>query len=64
MPELETAVSTTPYVPAKSRVAELTIKSILLGAFFGLLFGAATVYLGLKAGLTISASIPVAVLAI
>jgi OPT family oligopeptide transporter len=64
MPELESAVATTPYVPAKTRVAELTVKSILLGSFFGLLFGAATVYLGLKAGLTISASIPVAVLAI
>ncbi|MBK8712706.1 MAG: OPT/YSL family transporter [Niastella sp.] len=43
---------------------ELTIKSILLGAVFGIIFGAATVYLALKAGLTVSASIPIAVIAI
>lgn len=53
-----------PYVPAGSKVAEFTVKSILLGALFGVIFGAATVYLALKAGLTVSASIPVAVLAI
>ena len=40
------------------------MKAILLGAAFGLLFGASTVYLGLRAGLTVSASIPIAVLAI
>ena len=45
-------------------MAEFTVKSILLGALFGVIFGAATVYLALKAGLTVSASIPVAVLAI
>ena len=39
-------------------------KAIVLGALFGLLFGASTVYLGLRAGLTVSASIPIAVLAI
>lgn len=53
-----------PYIPAGERVAEFTVKSILLGAMFGIIFGAATVYLALKAGLTVSASIPVAVLAI
>lgn len=53
-----------PYVPAGSNIAEFTVKSILLGALFGVIFGAATVYLALKAGLTVSASIPVAVLAI
>ncbi len=55
---------TIPYVSADSRIAEFTLKSILLGALFGVIFGAATVYLALKAGLTVSASIPVAVLAI
>ena len=45
-------------------MAEFTIKAILLGAVFGLIFGASTVYLGLRAGLTVSASIPIAVLAI
>lgn len=53
-----------PYISPEANVAELTLKSILLGAFFGILFGAATVYLALKAGLTVSASIPIAVLAI
>ena len=37
---------------------------LLLGVFFGVLFGAATVYLALRAGLTVSASVPIAVLAI
>lgn len=45
-------------------MAELTVKSILLGSLFGVIFGAATVYLALKAGLTVSASIPIAVIAI
>ncbi|RZL54298.1 MAG: peptide transporter, partial [Pedobacter sp.] len=53
-----------PFVPAESNVAEFTIKSILLGSIAGVIFGAATVYLALKAGLTVSASIPIAVLAI
>ena len=52
------------YIPSSTIIPELTVKSILLGAFFGILFGAATVYLALKAGLTVSASIPIAVLAI
>jgi putative OPT family oligopeptide transporter len=54
----------TPYVrPTESR-AEFTGRAIVLGVLFGLLFGASTVYLGLRAGLTVSASIPIAVLAI
>ena len=53
-----------PYVPATQTMAEFTLKAIALGVFFGLLFGASTVYLGLRAGLTVSASIPIAVLAI
>src|SRR2546428_9897472 len=53
-----------PYISPDKQVAEFTIKSILLGAIFGIIFGAATVYLALKAGLTVSASIPIAVLAI
>lgn len=54
----------TPYVPASQSMAEFTAKAIILGVLFGLLFGASTVYLGLRAGLTVSASIPIAVLAI
>jgi OPT family oligopeptide transporter len=54
-----------PYIPAeRSDVAEFTPKAIIIGAIFGIIFGAATVYLALKAGLTVSASIPIAVLAI
>ena len=53
-----------PYVPASQSMAEFTPKAIVLGILFGLLFGASTVYLGLRAGLTVSASIPIAVLAI
>jgi putative OPT family oligopeptide transporter len=53
-----------PYVPATQSPAEFTAKAIVLGAAFGLIFGASTVYLGLRAGLTVSASIPIAVLAI
>jgi putative OPT family oligopeptide transporter len=53
-----------PYVPASQSPAEFTLKAIVIGVLFGLLFGASTVYLGLRAGLTVSASIPIAVLAI
>jgi putative OPT family oligopeptide transporter len=53
-----------PFVPTETIVPEFTMKAILLGALFGLIFGAATVYLALRAGLTVSASIPIAVLAI
>src|SRR5688572_16808110 len=53
-----------PYVSPETNMAELTTKSILTGAAFGIIFGASTVYLALKAGLTVSASIPIAVLAI
>jgi len=53
-----------PYVPPAQTPPEFTLKAIGLGALFGLLFGASTVYLGLRAGLTVSASIPIAVLAI
>src|SRR3954449_9661208 len=53
-----------PYVPASESPAEFTAKAVVLGILFGLIFGASTVYLGLRAGLTVSASIPNAVLAI
>lgn len=53
-----------PFVPPHANIAELTLKSILMGCIFGVIFGAATVYLALKAGLTVSASIPIAVIAI
>ena len=53
-----------PYIPAGVKIAEFTLRAVIMGSVFGLIFGAATVYLGLKVGLTVSASIPIAVLAI
>ncbi len=53
-----------PYVLPEQNMAELTIKSILLGCFFGIVFGCSTTYLAIKAGLTVTASIPIAVIAI
>lgn len=56
--------SFTPFVPPQTLMKEFTVKAILIGCLMGMLFGAATVYLALKAGLTVSASIPIAVIAI
>jgi uncharacterized oligopeptide transporter (OPT) family protein len=53
-----------PYIAPDATMPELTAKALIAGAFFGIVFGAATVYLALKAGLTVSASIPIAVIAI
>jgi putative OPT family oligopeptide transporter len=53
-----------PYISPEDSPPEFTVKAIVLGSFFGLLFGAATVYLALRAGLTVSASVPIAVLSI
>ena len=53
-----------PFIGAETIIPEFSGKAIILGAIFGLIFGAATVYLALRAGLTVSASIPIAVLAI
>lgn len=53
-----------PFVPASEKPAEFTLRAILLGSVFGIIFGAVTVYVGLRAGLTVAASIPIAVLSI
>jgi putative OPT family oligopeptide transporter len=52
------------YVPPEVVLPEFSLRAILLGIFMGLFFGAVTVYVGLRAGLTVSASIPIAVLSI
>ncbi|HEY0785217.1 MAG TPA: oligopeptide transporter, OPT family [Acidobacteriaceae bacterium] len=62
MPEITSSFK--PFVaPAENR-PELTARALLLGSFFGILFGAVTVYVGLRAGLTVAASIPISVLSI
>jgi putative OPT family oligopeptide transporter len=53
-----------PYVPSSTELTELTPGSILLGVLLGFVFAASSVYLALKVGLTVSASIPIAVLSI
>ena len=52
------------YVPADSRLPELTFKAVVLGSVMAVVLGAANAYLGLKAGLTVSATFPAAVIAI
>jgi putative OPT family oligopeptide transporter len=61
--ELQPGEQFTPLDQGKSP-AEFTIKAIIAGILLGIIFGAANTYLGLKAGLTISTSIPVAVLTV
>src|SRR5690349_1442584 len=53
-----------PFVAPETHMKEFTLKAIVMGCIMGCLFGAANVYLALKAGLTVSASIPIAVIAI
>jgi putative OPT family oligopeptide transporter len=53
-----------PYVSPNDERPEFTLRAILLGCFFGIVFGAVTVYVGLRAGLTVAASIPISVLSI
>jgi putative OPT family oligopeptide transporter len=53
-----------PYVPDSADMPEFTISAVLVGAVLGIIFGASSLYLVLKVGLTVSASIPVAVLSI
>ena len=51
-----------PYIPADKVTPELTFASITMGIFLAVVFGAANAYLGLRVGMTISASIPAAVI--
>ncbi len=53
-----------PYIPANVRLRELTVLPLIMGTFLGMVFGASSLYLVLKVGLTVSASIPVAVISI
>src|SRR5262249_46074882 len=53
-----------PYIPAGVRIREFTANPIMVGTLLGMVFGASSLYLVLKTGLTVSASIPVAVISI
>ena len=53
-----------PYIPASANLPELTWRALIMGVVLGMVFGASSLYLVLKVGLTVSASIPVAVIAI
>src|SRR6267154_1958896 len=68
VPELSEARAEEPkfqsYVKPEELRPEFTFRAIFFGGLFGILFGAVTVYVGLRAGLTVSASIPIAVLSI
>ncbi len=52
-----------PYIPAERVTPELTVTSIIMGILLSVIFGAANAYLGLRVGMTVSASIPAAVIA-
>ena len=52
-----------PYVPAEKITPEITVTSIIMGILLAVVFGAANAYLGLRVGMTVSASIPAAVIA-
>src|SRR6266571_2956262 len=53
-----------PYIPARESPRELSVRAAIVGSILGIVFGASSVYLALKVGLTVSASIPIAVLSI
>jgi len=52
-----------PYIPASSQMAELTVKAVVLGVVMAIVLGAANAYVGMKAGLTVAAAFPAAVVA-
>ncbi|MDP2136620.1 MAG: oligopeptide transporter, OPT family [Candidatus Didemnitutus sp.] len=53
-----------PFIPASTIIPEFTIRAVVTGAILGMVFGASSLYLVLKVGLTVSASIPVAVISL
>ena len=63
-PDHPEAVPFEPYIPADRNLRELTILPLIAGTVLGMIFGASSLYLVLKVGLTVSASIPVAVISI
>jgi putative OPT family oligopeptide transporter len=66
LPPAQTSLqsSVQPYIPADASLPEMTLRAMCMGVILGMVFGASSLYLVLKVGLTVSASIPVAVIAI
>lgn len=64
MPPSPASSNFKPYIPASSNLPEFTLRALIMGTILGMVFGASSLYLVLKVGLTVSASIPVAVIAI
>ncbi len=64
MPYDPNQVAFKPYIPASAQLPEMTLRALVMGVVLGMVFGASSLYLVLKVGLTVSASIPVAVIAI
>jgi putative OPT family oligopeptide transporter len=64
MPYDPNPASVKPYIPANAQLPEMTLRALVMGVVLGMVFGASSLYLVLKVGLTVSASIPVAVIAI
>ncbi|HEV7572605.1 MAG TPA: oligopeptide transporter, OPT family [Thermoanaerobaculia bacterium] len=63
-PDVPASAAFEPYIPAATRLRELTPLPVIVGTILGMIFGASSLYLVLKVGLTVSASIPVAVISI
>src|SRR5438045_9522457 len=63
-PDLPASATFEPYIPADRELRELTVLPIIIGTLLGMIFGASSLYLVLKVGLTVSASIPAAVISI
>ena len=63
-PSPPTSTPHKPYIADEASITEMTVRGIVVGSILGIIFAASSVYLGLKVGLTVSASIPIAVLSI
>ncbi|HET9210040.1 MAG TPA: oligopeptide transporter, OPT family [Thermoanaerobaculia bacterium] len=64
LPEEPQAAAFRPFIPASVALPELTVGPLIIGTILGIIFGASSLYLVLKVGLTVSASIPVAVISL
>ena len=64
LPEEPQAAAFRPFIPASVTLPELTVGPLIIGTILGIIFGASSLYLVLKFGLTVSASIPMAVISL